>query len=94
MLDRQRVHQLLTTLDWSRGFNREGLLRAVLDRNLALPNEFLSAIQLAENFDSPDQLLQSVPEVVWTIHEERERRARGQVQVRGAAERTRRTQAA
>ncbi len=89
MLDRQRVSELLTSLDWSHGFNKEGLLRALLDRNIALPNEFLSAIQPTDMFYSPEQLLQSVPDVVWTIHGERERRARGQIEIPEAAERTR-----
>jgi len=89
MLDRHRVSQILASLDWSRGFNKEGLLRTLLEQNLALPNEFLSAIQPTDVFYSPEQLLQSVPDVVWTIHGERERRARGQIEVVEAAERTR-----
>ncbi len=89
MLDRQRVTQLLTGLDWSRGYDKEGLLRVLLERNVALPNEFLSAIQPTEVFYSPEQLLQSVTDVVWTIHGERERRARGRVEPNEAIRRTR-----
>lgn len=89
MLDRQRVLQVLSQLDWSRGFNKEGLLRTLLQRNVALPNEFLSAIQPMEVYDSPEQLLQSVPDVVWTIHLEREHRARGHVEIVEATQRTR-----
>jgi hypothetical protein len=80
MLDRERVRQILSRLNWSRGFDREELLRQLLERNLALPNEFLSAVSPVEVYRTPDQLLSSVPDVVWTIHAERERRARGPVQ--------------
>lgn len=89
MLDREQVLQRLRTLDWSRGFNKDELLRALLDRNLALPNEFLSAIQPTEVFHSPEQLVQGVPEAVWTIHGERERRARGRVELVETTARTR-----
>jgi len=94
MLDRNRVLEILRGLDWSKGLNKEGLLRILVDRNIALPNEFLSAIQPTDVFYSPDQLLQSVPDVVWTIHAERERRALGQVEIPRATERTRQAQVA
>lgn len=89
MLDRQRVSQLLSSLDWSRGYDKEGLLRTLLERNIALPNEFLSAIQPTEVFFSPEQLLRSVTDAVWTIHGERERRARGRVELLEATRRSR-----
>jgi hypothetical protein len=77
MLDRHRVGDILTSLDWSPGLDREAILRQLLQRNVALPNEFLSAIEPTETFHSADEVLQSVPDVVWTIHAEREERARG-----------------
>jgi hypothetical protein len=77
MLDRQNVGGILKSLDWSHGLDRESILRQLLQRNVALPNEFLSAIEPTETFQSADQVLQSVPDVVWTIHAEREERARG-----------------
>ncbi len=89
MLGCKEVVQRLAQLDWSHGFNREELSSALLARNLALPNEFLSAIPPLDVFHSPEQLVQAVPDVVWTIHAERERRARGTVQVPEAMERTR-----
>lgn len=85
MLDRTSVLDRLRCLDWSRGFSKDGLLRALLDQRVALPNEFLSAIQPTEIYTSPEQLVGSVPDVVWTIHTERERRARGRVQATKAA---------
>jgi hypothetical protein len=94
MLDRQHVLQDLATLDWSVGYDREGLLRALLNRNLALPNEFLSAIPPLELFYSPEQLVASVPAVVWTIHAERERRAHGQLAGGAQAPAAQRTRAA
>lgn len=93
MLDRQEVLNRLRTLDWSRGFSKEGLLRALLDQRVALPNEFLSAIQPTEIYDSPEQLVDSVPDVVWTIHSERERRARGRAETDATAGTVRRQQA-
>ncbi|MGH2459613.1 MAG: hypothetical protein ACRDIY_12190 [Chloroflexota bacterium] len=89
MLDCQSVLDLLRGLDWSRGLSKDGLLKLLLDRKIALPNEFLSAIQPTEIYRNPERLIQSVPDVVWTIHSERERRARGQVEVVEATERTR-----
>jgi len=86
MLDRQAVQQRLSHLDWSRGFTREKLLSALLEHNIALPNEFLSAIPPFEVYHSPEQLVQSVPDVVWTIHAERENRARGHVEIPQAKE--------
>lgn len=86
MLDRERVLEILRRLDWSAGMNKETLQRVLLERNLALPNEFLSAIDPADVFDTPEQLVDSVPEVVWTIHSEREQRARGRLQPAGPAE--------
>jgi len=77
MLDRQRVGDILNLLDWSNGLDREAILRQLLQRNVALPNEFLSAIEPTETFHSPEEVLKSVPDVVWTIHAEREERARG-----------------
>ena len=77
MLDRQRVGDILKSLDWSQGLDREAMLRQLLQRNVALPNEFLSGIEPTETFQSAEQVLQSVPDVVWTIHAEREGRARG-----------------
>ena len=91
MLDRQSVSQILGSLDWSHGYNREDLLQTLLDRNVALPNEFLSAIEPTEVFYTPGQLLQSVPDVVWTIHDERERRARGHLERAAATARSRMT---
>ena len=81
MLDRQSVQNILCRLDWSKGLTREKLLSALLESNLALPNEFLSAIPPLEVFRSPEQLIQSVPDVVWTIHAEREKRALGQITI-------------
>lgn len=92
MLGREEVEERLARLDWSKGFNREAVLAALLECNLALPNEFLSAISPLALFDSPEQLIAAVPGVVWTIHGERERRARGRVQVSGAAHNTRQRQ--
>lgn len=92
MLDRQNVEQRLSQLDWSKGFTREKLLSALLEHNIALPNEFLSAIPPLEVFQSPKQLVQSVPDVVWTIHAEREHRARGHVEIPEAKEVTRHAQ--
>ena len=89
MLGREEVERRLARLDWSKGFNREGLLAALLECNLALPNEFLSAIPPLDLFTSLQQLIAAVPNVVWTIHGERERRARGCVQAVEATERTR-----
>lgn len=89
MLDCPAVLKRLQSLDWSHGLNKEALQRVLLERNLALPNEFLSAIQPTEIFFSPEQLVQSVPEVVWTIHAERERRARGHVEIPEATEQMR-----
>jgi len=89
MLDRQAVVNILGSLDWSQGFSKEGLQRTLVQRNVALPNEFLSAIQPTEVFSTPQQLVDSVPNVVWTIHGERERRARGHVALVEATERTR-----
>jgi hypothetical protein len=83
MLDRQRVGEILKSLDWTHGLDREAILRQLLQRNVALPNEFLSAIEPTETFHSADQILQSVPDVVWTIHAEREERARGSLEHRG-----------
>lgn len=80
MLDRERVLEILRRLDWSKGFNKEALLRVLLERNQALPNEFLSAIDPTEMFDTPEELVASVPDVVWTIHQEREQRARGRIE--------------
>ena len=77
MLDRQRVGDILNLLDWSNGLDREAILRQLLQRNVALPNEFLSAIEPTETFHSPEEVLKSVPDVVWTIHAEREELARG-----------------
>jgi|GEM_PF-6541944 len=79
MLDRQSVPRILGRLDWSKGLTREKLLAKLLECNLALPNEFLSAIPPLEAFHSPEELIQSVPDIVWTMHAEREQRARGQV---------------
>lgn len=92
MLDRQAILQRLSQLDWSQGFTREKLLTALLAHNIALPNEFLSAIPPLQVFQNPEQLIQSVPEVVWTIHAERETRARGHVEIPEAKERTRKVQ--
>lgn len=92
MIDRQGVLERLSRLDWSRGLDREGLYRALLERNIALPFEFLGAIPPLETFESPDQVVQKVPENVWTIHAEREQRARGQLDLPQAAERTRNQQ--
>ncbi len=85
MLDRQRVGQLLTQLDWSTGLDREQLYRQLLSRNIALSNEFLSAIQPIDVYYTPEELIGSVPDVVWTIHAERERRAVGHLQPHTAA---------
>ena len=93
MLDYQSVLDLLRSLDWSRGISKEGLLRTLLDRNVALPNEFLSAILPTEVYYSPEQIVKSVPGVVWTIHGERERRARGHLKIVEATGRTRTRQA-
>ncbi len=92
MLDAERVRDDLRRLDWSRGFDRDSLLRALLDRNLALPNEFLSAIPSLHVFSSPEELVASVPEVVWTIHAERERRAQGRLEAPPATIPTRKVQ--
>lgn len=92
MLDRERVGQILAELDWSRCFDREELLLRLLDRNLALPNEFLSAIPPVDVHCTPDQVLTSVPDVVWTIHAERERRARANIASAEAARPQRRAQ--
>ena len=93
MLDSERVRALLSQLDWSRGLNREGVLHILLDRNIALPNELLSAIPAIEVFHSPDELLKKVPDIVWVIHAERERRARGLVASSQGTEGTRQRQA-
>ncbi len=82
MLGRKEVCQLLATLDWSRIQDRESLFRQLLDRKVALPNEFLSAIQPTDSFGSPEDVVRSVPDIVWTIHAERERRAVGTLQQR------------
>src|SRR5262249_39580942 len=88
MLDRQRVGDILTSLDWSPGLDREAILRQLLQRNVALPNEFLSAIEPTETFHSAEEVLQSVPDVVWTIHAEREERARGWLERADASAKT------
>lgn len=93
MLDCERVRALLRQLDWSRGLNREGVLGILLDQNIALPNEFLSAIPAIEVFHSPDELLKKVPDIVWVIHGERERRARGLLENAQDTKRTRQRQA-
>jgi hypothetical protein len=80
MLDRSRVREILALLDWTRPQDRESLLRQLLQRNLAVPNEFLSAIQPTECFQTPDEVIAGVPDVVWTIHGEREARATGRFQ--------------
>lgn len=77
MLDQQRVLEILGKLDWTNGFDRDRLNQALLQRNLAVPHELVSALPPFEVFASPEQVLHSVPEVVWTIHAERERRAQG-----------------
>ncbi|HLG50360.1 MAG TPA: hypothetical protein VKY56_01855 [Chloroflexota bacterium] len=87
MLDRERVRELLGRLDWSRGMTRDDLLRALLDANIGLPNELISALPPTERFASPDDLLGRVPDTVWTIHREREERARGWIRPPEAAER-------
>ncbi len=94
MLDREAVRERLARLDWSAGFDRDRLFQELLANNLALPNEFLSAIEPIEVYYSPAELVASVPDVVWTIHAERERRARGQIQKTAAERRTSRAQVA
>jgi hypothetical protein len=85
MMNRDRVREILACLDWSVPQDRDSLLRQLLQRNLALPNEFLSAIQPTESFTSPDDVVKNVPDVVWTIHAERESRAVGKFQPAAAS---------
>lgn len=89
MLGREQTLERLAQLDWGTGYTRDALFRALLAQNLALPNEFLSAIPAIRTFSSPEDLVSSVPDSVWAIHEERERRAVGHLEIRQAAERTR-----
>jgi hypothetical protein len=92
MLGRQQTIERLSQLDWGAGFDRESLFRALLAHNLALPNEFLSAIPALRTFGDPEELVSSVPDVVWTIHQEREERAVGHLEISEAAQRTRQVQ--
>ena len=87
MLGRQETIERLAQLDWANGFDREGLLRALVGQNIALPNEVLSAIPVLRTFASPEELVQSIPDSAWTIHEERERRALGHLDLTGSIDR-------
>jgi len=81
MLDQQRVLEILSKLNWTNGYDRDRLNQALLQQNLAVPQEFINSLPPFEVFATAEEMLHSVPDVVWNIHADRESRARGHIEV-------------